>query len=41
MADNRRLTLSNSQCCQHLLTRNPKIYEENPGKCIGLMGIDS
>ena len=22
-------------------TRNPKIHEENPGKCIGLMGIDS
>ena len=30
-----------SQCCQHLLTRNPKIYEENPGEYIGLMGIDS
>ena len=29
------------QCCQHLLTRNPKIYKENPDKCIGLMGIDS
>ena len=29
-----------TQCCQHLLTRNPKIYEENPGKCIGLMGIE-
>ena len=27
------------QCCQHLLTRNPKICEENPVKCIGLMGI--
>ena len=22
------------------LTRNPKIYEEYPGKCIGLMGIE-
>ena len=29
------------QCCQHLLIRNPKIYEENPGKGIGLMGIDT
>ena len=29
------------QCCQNLLTRNPKIYEENPGKYIGLMGIDT
>ena len=32
-----------TQCCQHLLTRNPKIkfYEENSGKCIGLMGTES
>ena len=22
------------------MTRNPKIHEENPGKCIGLMGIE-
>ena len=26
------------QCCQHLLTRNPKKHEENPKKCIGFMG---
>ena len=30
-----------SQCCQHLLARNPEIYGENLDKCIGLMGIDS
>ena len=36
-----RILWSGHQCCQHLLTRNPKIYEENPGKCIGLMGIGS
>ena len=30
--------VSHLQCCQHLLTRNPKIYE---GECIGHMGIDS
>ena len=36
-----RIATKLMQCCQHLLTRNPKIYEENPGKCIGLMGIDS
>ena len=29
------------QCCLHLLTGNPKIYEENPGECIDLMGIDT
>ena len=29
------------QCCQHLLTRNPKIYEENPGKSIDFRRIDS
>ena len=27
------------QCCQHLLTRNPKIFNENPDKCISLTNI--
>ena len=27
------------QCCQHLLTRNPKIFDENPDKCISLTNI--
>ena len=26
------------QCCQHLLTRNPKKPAENPSKCIWLYG---
>ena len=29
------LKLNQTQCCQRLWTRNPKIYEEKTGKCIG------
>ena len=36
-----KLQVLDKQCCQNLLTKNPKIYEENPCKCIDLMGIDS
>ena len=39
--DNIMIHMYMLQCCQNLLTRNPTINEENPGKCIGLMGIGS